>query len=155
MAAGGFSTPTGPQNQMISAYLYSVACLDGTYHVDGVMWVNAHTGKVKFHSKNLVTPWHGTFSVENDGVMWNVSFNARATSENVAIDETKITVVVKTSTHEWRGHDSQGNTVSLKLLSQFSWLHAPQVYDVVFGWSEAYQCWISRGLAPPDLPRDD
>ena len=60
MAVAGFSTPTSPRDHTILIYFCSVVDLHGTYDVDGVKLVNAHTGKLEFQNQQHVAPWHGT-----------------------------------------------------------------------------------------------
>ena len=117
MAAAGAAMPAVPQAQVLSTYSYYNAALKGTNLEYGVMWVNEQTRQISFQTAKHVTPWHGAFMVNDDGVEWNIFFNAKTTPENIANVAMWSTVVLKTTTNEWVGHDFQGRPISMKPLT--------------------------------------
>ena len=89
--------------------------------------------------------------VNDDGVEWNIFFNAKTTPENIAHVAMWSTVMLKTTNHEWVGHDFQGRPITMKPLAKFRWVQAQNSYLQEAGWNNDVEGWVQPFLVAPAL----
>ena len=142
MAAAGADMPAFPEAQKFTTYSYHNLALKDTNHEHGVMWVDGLTRQVSFQSAAHITPWHGAFIPQDDGVRWEIFFNAKTTSENIGTVKMRSTVMMKSTTNEWVGHDYQGRDITMKPLSKFRWAQAQNGYVKEAEWSNDLKDWV-------------
>ena len=80
--------------------------------------------------------------VNDDGVGWNIFFNAKTTTENIGTVKMRSTVMMKSTTNEWVGHDYQGRDITMKPLSKFRWAQAQNGYVKEAEWSNDLKDWV-------------
>ena len=76
-----------------------------------VLWHDSSSNEICWQSVGNVTPWHGAFVDDNDGLQRKLFFNASTTPETISTIALRSTVLLRDTNGDWTGHDCRTRPV--------------------------------------------